>query len=474
MAFLGANTNAAVSVASANLYISTNVPAGATVTIDTPNRTDLNFPQTYPITAGITRTISFPVTRDETDISVNSPSDRFKAITVTSDVNVNIMGVNGDSVSSDGFLALPCKDFRPADGSARTALYKYFVFSTDSAPFSSRIVIVPCTAADDIFMILPAGMRINVGELAKYQVFMREESGDLTGTVITSRSPISVFVGHECGRVPSDVTACDHLVEQIPPHAVYGNTFFAIPNALRESGELFKIGSVTDNNEVTITCTRRTATGQTTTVTDSAVINEGQYYSYTTISKVEQIGLTTANYRRDFCCIETSKPATVMQYTLGHNIDNVDFVGVASELGDPSISLVPPVEQYRNNYIVNTFDDVAFVGSFVSFMSWAIAAPFFPDPENVNDARNFMLNGESFLPPDRDMVGSGEYVPIRCKNGEVCGYGAYGRLPGGNSTISWNSPRDPNVAVYASIYGFNQEISYAYPAGYQCEPIGCK
>ena len=116
-------------------------------------------------------------------------------------------------------------------------------------------------------------------------------------------------------------------------------------------------------------------------------------------------------------------------------------------------------------------------GTYLSYMSWAIAAPFF-SPEIVNDDLNFMLNNNSFRPPPRTMQGSEGYIEIRCSNGAVCGYGAFSPIPQGNNTISWNADpataRDTNVALFASIYGFQRKNSYAYPAGYQCEPIGRK
>jgi hypothetical protein len=249
--------------------------------------------------------------------------------------------------------------------------------------------------------------------------------------------------------------------------------FFPVPFALRQSGDIFKIGSVTDDNEVTVTCTRRTASGESSMVSSSAIINEGEYHTHRTLSRSDVPGLTTADYFRDFCCIETSKPATVMQYMLGHSEDELNIVGVSGEVGDPSMTLVPPVSQFSNDYIINTFDDVLQGTSeteYVSYMSWALAAAFF-DPE-TSDRNNFEVNGVAYTPPGRSVAGSVDYVPIQCKNGSVCGYGAFGPIPAGSSTISYKSSRDPLATVYASVYGYLRENSYAYPAGFECTPLG--
>ena len=211
--------------------------------------------------------------------------------------------------------------------------------------------------------------------------------------MITSNAPLAIFVGHECGQVPSDITACDHLVEQVPPHATFGTTFFALPFALRESGDIFRVGSVVDDNEVVITCTRRTSMGvATVNMLPAVMINEGEYHEFRTFSKLDQSDLSSADYRRDFCCIETSKPAIVMQYSLGHSADLVNVVEALGQQGDPAMSLVSPVTQYSNNVLLATTDQVR--ATFRGYMSWAISSEFF-NPAQTGDPNNFLINDTS-------------------------------------------------------------------------------
>jgi hypothetical protein len=49
-----------------------------------------------------------------------------------------------------------------------------------------------------------------------YQTHSNPSPSDLTGTLITSDQPISVFGGHRA-NIPQGHTFCDHLVEQLPP-----------------------------------------------------------------------------------------------------------------------------------------------------------------------------------------------------------------------------------------------------------------
>ena len=455
----------------AALFITTNDPNNARITILVPNRSrDIgfsDFPRFLTITRGISFRVDFPVNiSGGPDIRVNGSTDRSNGIVIQSTADVSVIGVNSGSAATDGFLALPCIDFNSADGSSNLVEYKYFIFSAFSMlPFKSRILIVTCEDDNnDITITLPNdGGTVDVQSLQLYETFMFEEEGDLTGAIVTSRTILSVFASHECGQVPPDATTCDHLVEQIPAHAVYGTMFFAVPFALRESGDILRIGSVTDDNEITVTCTRRTAAGSMSIVNASATIDEGGFYEFRTLKLSDVPGLRSTDYRRDFCCIQTSKPAIVMQYSLGGSEDRVFVSDMAGPIGDPAMSLVPPVEQYSNSYTVHTFDDVVEESEFKSFISWAIPLEFF-------SSGILTLNGNPYPPPTQ---GSEEYILIHCKNGELCGFGAFGPMPVGDTTISYESLTD-NPGVYVSIYGFSGESSYAFPAGYQCESIGRK
>ena len=91
--------------------------------------------------------------------------------------------------------------------------------------------------------------------------------------MLTATGPLAVFTGHQCGQFPTNVTACDILVEQIPPHVTYGQTFFALPLAVRRSGELYRVGSILDDNDVTVTCTKLKLDGTPETRTLTAKLN---------------------------------------------------------------------------------------------------------------------------------------------------------------------------------------------------------
>lgn len=427
-----------------------NPTDAASVTVEIPSRPIPGFPQSISVPPGDSKLVSFPI-----DILVSFPFETFNGIHITStnNVPVSIYGISGVSIATDTFLLLPCTRHT-------TNIYKYFVFSAASnfEVYLSRFLIVPCEDGLSVLYTLPTGQSISIPETRQFQTHLVEDFTDLTGTIIESNGPLSVFVGHDCANVPSGVSSCDLLVEQIPSHATYGTKFFALPFALRQSGDIFRVGSLLDNNAVNVTCTRRSPDGNSNIIyASTTVINNGQHHEFRTSDFTTT--LTTTPYRREFCCIESSLPATVMQYSLGHGADEVN------SQGDPSITLVPPVAQYRDSYLLlDKSQELPFL--FQSFMSYALPAVNF-DPTS-NDIQNFFANGLTFLPGSRENDGSEEYIPIFCSNNEVCGYGAFSRTPLGDTTVSYNG------SFYMSFYGISREGQWSHPVGFKLESIGCK
>ena len=471
---MGNTANAPVDTATAALFVTTDDPTGpVSFTVEY-----LGTSQTGEAIKGSSTLIRLPVGRSGEigDIRVAREDERNKGIRVKATDPTKLLtvyGINDAEVSTDAFLALPCHAYPYLD-------YKYFVFSTNTmsstGTFQSRFLIVPCEnntqvtirptqqiQANSDLTGLPVPRNVGFNDsititVNQLQTAQFNSDGDLTGTVIESDKPISVFVGHECGQVPEDMTACDHLVEQMPPDAVWGTQFFTVPLDERESGERYRVGSVIDNNQVTVTCTTEGESRpyvQFTRMLQSAV---GQnFLQFNT--KGDNISGVTVGYRRDFCCIETTKPAVVMMYSLGHSLDEIsDFPGVTGAQGDPFMLLVPPVSQYSNDYTATTAKQVR--TDFIGHISYALPIQFF---DNSADSHNRLtINGSVFTPV------SG-YHPILCSNNQTCGYGAYSIVPVGSHQVLYNMP---GAAMNLFVYGFLREISFGYPTGFEMQPIG--
>ena len=477
LGFMGNTPDASVNTANAALFVTTNDPDPVDFTVE-------YFESTVEFKAirGSTTLVNLPVSATNVDdIRIVSESERNKGVRVkatNSSKLLTVYGINNAAVSTDAFLALPCHRYPIVD-------YKYFVFSTFTPPetktFQSRFLIVPCENDTTVTLwptqqikvepdlsgqiisqpVQPgSSMKITMNQLQTAQF---NSPNDLTGTIITSDKPISVFVGHECGRVPSDMTACDHLVEQVPPEATWGTQFFTAPLDVRESGERYRIGTIADNNQVTITCTTE---GQTTprlqitrTIRSEATFGKN-YFEFDTLGDTSGNAGVTDSYRRDFCCIETSQPAIVMMYSKGHSVDEITLPDITGAQGDPFMLLIPPLSQYSNDYTATTAKQIN--TDFEGHMSWTIPIQFF---DNSTVDRSLLTVNETTFMPD-----SG-YQRILCANNQTCGYGAYSSIPVGDHLVSYDKS---GAAMNLFVYGFHREISFGYPTGFEMQPIGGK
>ena len=335
----------------AHHYTSPTVTVALFVTTDDPGAVEfavecLGELKTFEARKGRTTFVNLPVGKagEIGDIRVSNENERNTGVhvnTVDPTKLITVYGMNEgiSRVTTDAFLALPCHKYPVAD-------YRYFVFSANtkshtSRTFKSQFLIVPCEDNTRV-TIRPTQQIALEPDLTglTFQLFVSElntatftinrlntaqfnAQDDLTGTIIHSDKPISVFVGHECGQIPEDKSSCDHLVEQIPPDGTWGTQFFTVPLNVRESGERYRIGTASDNNQVNVTCTSE---GQTTphlqiTETIHSQRDKKQYVEFDSIG--DNIDGISPGYRRDFCCIETTKPAVVMMYSKSHSVDEI-------------------------------------------------------------------------------------------------------------------------------------------------------
>ena len=453
------------------LYIlNNNLTQTAVVEVSLPHNSAYpGYPKTVSIGPNSREVFTFPSTgSNDIRVIADGNVNRNKGIRVrsTNNVPVTVIGSNSGVKSTDAFLVLPCQ-------TATTNDYHYFIFSSDPGPgtHASQFVVVACEDDTDLDIVYKDGRRVSETIISAFQLHGVSDNVDFTGAIVSTKKPVAVFSGHQCGRIPKDKSACDHLVEQIPMHAVWGNTFFTAPFGYRGAGEIYRIGTILPDNKVTITCTERSATSATTYSTRTPTLSAaGDYHQLETTRSPTGTPLT--DYRRNFCCIETSKPAIVMQYMPGHNLDETSVPGIGSGIGDPSISIIPPVEQYRSSLIGTTIMSSEI---FTNMATWTIPSQFF-DPSNANEV---FLNNEVFNPGSFENFqgGSGEYIPIRCSNNEVCGYGAFSPLPStisGAYRLNLTASKDPYAGINFNLYGYVAEMSYAYSAGFEMEPIGRK
>lgn len=178
---------------------------------------------------------------------------------------------------------------------------------------------------------------LDEGDIA--EVMVTSWNVSLAGTRIESNAghPIAVFTAHECANIPADVTACDHLEEQLSGVRLWGQDFAAARVPVRSAGvpetSLWQIHASEDNTTINIS-----AHSDVTGLPDTpAVIDRGETLEFYAGGTPEQPG--------DFM-VHANKPVAVMNYMCG--ADNPP----GTTVGDPAMVQLSPAEQLLPRYVV--------------------------------------------------------------------------------------------------------------------------
>lgn len=174
---------------------------------------------------------------------------------------------------------------------------------------------------------------------------------DLSGATITTDKPVATFSSHLCSFYPQMLSACDHLEEQLFPTGTWGTTFVLVPTVRRAQ----------NNRAAEYTYWKIMAERPGTRVTLSLPFNDLQ---------PQRPGFPGVPDCRDkladpttlvldgpgFCEFGTRMPVQiqgdgkmmVMGIISGQESTGLNEAG--AHAGDPSIFLVPPDLQYRDDY----------------------------------------------------------------------------------------------------------------------------
>ncbi|MEE2755753.1 MAG: IgGFc-binding protein, partial [Myxococcota bacterium] len=212
------------------------------------------------------------------------------------------------------------------------------------------LVILP----DSTGRVAQAGdsVEVNMDEQDVLLVMASGQSNqrDLSGALIESQYPVAVFSAHLCSYYPENLSACDHLQEQLFPMSTWGTSFQLVPPAERNrnwateviywkfvAGDQvtrFQLGlpfnqlnAVSPGFELVSYC------GNFLEGPDTFVLRPGQTCEFGTKRSVQVV---------------SDQPAMVMGIIAGQ--EATGLLNFGSRAGDPAIFLVPPDQQYRRDY----------------------------------------------------------------------------------------------------------------------------
>jgi hypothetical protein len=288
-------------------------------------------------------------------------------------------------------------------------------------------------------------------------------NADFTGTLIESNGPVAVFTGGEASDAPHFTTlsqrrcCADHLEDQLDPIRTAGKRF-AIAHTPSRSRMVKAAGAlieeVPDPDYVRfVAASKKGATLKTTLPAPHNEIKLGWLGAYREVTAM-----------RDFM-VESDEPIIVAQV-----MGSQDTAGVKRGLpgGDPSLLIIPPLEQGRPDYVFLTPDKYAF--DHVS-----IVAP----------AGQGVLLDERLLGPDICEVGPAdgltfaergdvdpEYIVYRCQ----LSFPTINPLTN-PVTVLPGQQHDgvhrvlAGVPIVVTVGGFDSFVSYAYAAGTELRAI---
>ncbi|MEW8008613.1 MAG: putative Ig domain-containing protein [Candidatus Thiodiazotropha endolucinida] len=254
--------------------------------------------------------------------------------------------------TTDGFLGLPVASLgREYITATAIMLGKIGIMATVDAGQPGPITTLVATedntrvTIDPIMDIFTGGQgQIEAGTpieltMNRGDVYNLETRGsfkaDLTGSTIRADKPIGVFGQMDCVVIPVGYTACDHIVEQLPPVESLATEYYTAPFWGRtengrfwhvEYGDTFRAVAPYDNTAVYIDGVLRSR------------LNEGEYFEFRSFNPQQ---------------VKASHPILLVQYANSNSFDE-GYRELEADFTDPFMVVVPPAEQFLTQYTINT------------------------------------------------------------------------------------------------------------------------
>ena len=330
------------------------------------------------------------------------------------------------------YIALPCHK-QP------TIQYTYYVVSTLGwSDQSSQFMIIGCHNNSNVTIIpnnditVPSDPQdssaVNIIVLAGHSFvfilhslqtfFVYKPHVDLTGTKIISDSPLTIISGHEAARVPAGTFDADTIVTQLTPTITWGKTFLLPPHIGRSNGQSYKVIATDNKTNAVKTC-------DTNSIAKQIKFDKNNNWFYTT--------------NNAYCSIISDQPIYVAQI-------GVSTQHAGGKIGDPSLSTVPPIEQYEHSI------------QFSSLLSKGTSYYSVVVPNDVYFNQSLLINNVLINPP---------WVLIYGSDGSIYGYG-YSKSFSGTNTIAHPNP---NGKLFVSVYGWTTYGGHSYVGGMKLNPI---
>lgn len=318
---------------------------GDSATVELTSRTSASFTRSFKI--GPNESIIYRVPQ-AIDMLINTsefPDDR--VVRVSSTTPIVCYGLNHKLYTADAFLALPrgtggyefrVMSYENSIAGAGSDIERPSQFAVAAFEDNTEVTIIPSAPTRGGRMALqPFVMTLNAAQAVQVQARPLVEGLDLTGSIVRSNKPVTVYGSHVRSEIPSfDASdprgiSRDHLTEAIPPVSTWGRRFIIAdyPYPGTDFEDLFRVLALNPNTSVRVN-------GQPWKTLGENEYADSLYKGYLTIEADGPVLVGTFSH-------STQDPQ------LGQN-----------ELGDPDFVIIPPVDQTFNDFTFFNSTDVSY------------------------------------------------------------------------------------------------------------------
>ena len=310
-------------------------------------------------------------------------------------------------------------------------------------------------------------------ELSTFDVLNLETgdfNADFTGSLISSDKALVVFSGSEASDAPffdkltSRKCCADHLEEQLDPIRTSGQNFVATVSpsrtaALAKAGA--PVGEAEQDEYFRVIATTDAGARVTTSL-------NGQFQAFSLAERGSFVTIASAHH----FTLKSDSPVMLSSVSPSQQDANVPtgFPG-----GDPSLIIVPPIEQFRSSYVFLTPDKYSF--DFIRIVA-PRAAVVVLDGRSVDEIAGCTAHDADGISDAarRKQVGPSPFLVYECQ----LSFPIIDPNKTAPANLSPGAQNDgvhrveSNAKVGVLVDGFDSYVSYAYAAGTELEFIVTK
>ena len=390
-------------------------------------------------------TTNIPVTIYQFSPIDNSGKNPFAANGMSADYNAaycSLLGSTycGGSYSNDASLLIPT-----------SSVYTDYVVSAHTSGSVTYATVIGLSNEDTVITVkpttavtnsngIPAIEANNEGTitLKKGQVAQIEASGDLSGSRISCDAkksdchPFAVFSGVDCANIPQGYGYCDHIEQQLFPVQTWGKKYILVKSKARDQEwDLVRIYASENGTKLTF----KPATPEKISVPSgwrSFMVND--------VKTELNAGEYSEFYFKGTLEVEADKQIMVAHYLAGADMLSATCQSTHTDecVGDPAMMLIPPYEQFRKDYLFLT--PGSYVSNYATIVMTTGESPVL-DGSAVTDIH--AIEGTDFSYAIVDLGSAFKNHTLTCSE-NPCGL---------------------------FVYGWEQDVSYAYPGGLNFEKL---